>query len=593
MPQDSTLALPRPLEAAPALTGPTDTLVYAAAARPRPFLLATRGCSARGTETRGVEVVELGGRILIGGLGVAGTNCGNVLLAPAQARRELLAPAGTLLETLLVSKNGFIAQWTRPAALTQEIRLTFHLPGTTWKADGPLLRADASDGVRLLQLDPSPSWAVAEEGGQLNVTAVVEGREGESLRLLATADADAERARESLYRLAKASQTQAEAALVALRARRLAIHTGVVEIDDALAWALARLDAAEGREGGLVHELAHGEQFPLDPESRRAWTALGSLASGTGNRPTLAADGPLSLLALARSAEWRGERPAEDMLSSLASSEGWTHTSPALTTAYRAALLSAADAGEPWGSEPSAEDLRARAAELITPSAQDGPAGRRLPTIGSPRSPASDPTASLLAAALELPGGVAWVPPPDDPPPGILRALTSWACLNEGPFERGFSLFRRYLGDGFANGVGLWSDRSRFHDPAAAALIPLVLVKGLLGARIEGYFGRLRLAPRLPPHWTRFAVAGLDIGDATVRMSYELADGRHCFRFKQERGSVPIMLIFEPILAVPPNTRTWVDGTPAHLTLRPVGGRMQASLQLPLDRDREVAVAST
>ena len=595
MPHDPTLALPHPLMAAPAFTGPTDTLVYAGAARPRPFLLVARGCSARGVETRGVEAVELGGRLLLETLFLAGTTCGNVLLAPAQARREMLTHAGSLTETLLVSADGLLAQWTRPAALPPEkIQIEFRLDGATWHADGAFLRADAADGVRLLQLIPAPSWSVQEERGQLIVTAVVAGCEGEGIRLLATADADTSGAEEHLRRLTNARATQAEAELVALRTRRLAIHTDDLEIDDSVAWAQARLDTIAGAEGGLVHELAQGEPFPLDPESRRGWTALGSLASGSRIHPDLSATSPLGMLALALEAVWRGARLHGDMRAVLASNEGWTQRNPAMTTAYRAALLAAADAVEPWEGKSSAEDLRARANALAVPVpiARES-AGRRLPTIGPPRSAASDPIAAVLAAALELPGRAAWIPPTEDPPPGILRALTAWACLNDGPFERGFALFRQHLGDGFARGVGLWSERGRFHDPAAAALVPLILVQGLLGTRKEAYFGRLHLAPRLPQHWSRFTVEGITIGNATVRMSYELAGERHRFRFTQESGGVPVMLIFEPILAVPPSAQIWVDGTPADLVLRPAGDRMQASVQLPLEREREVSIAAS
>jgi len=590
MPRDPTLALPHPITAAPLLRGPTDTLVYAGVARPRPFLLTARGCRGRGTETQGVETVELGGRLLLRTLGIVGTTCGNVLLAPAQARRELLARAGAVLETLLVSPDGLLAQWARPAATPLEsIQLTLRLPGSTWNADGPLLRADATDGVRLLQLLPSPSWSVEEERGQLIVTALVADREGEGVRLLATADADASGAGTRLRRLTTARAAQAEADLVALRTRRLAIHTGILEIDDSLAWAQARLDAVEGAEGGLVHDIAHGEPFPCDPESRRGWTALGSLASGSRVRPDLATAAPLGILALARAAAWRGERLDGDVRAAIASGKGWTQTSPAPATAYRAALLASADAMEPWEGKPYAEDLRGRA-DAVAASVARVSGGRRLPTLGHPRPPASDPIAALLAAALELPGRAAWNPPAEDPPPGILRALTAWACLNDGPFERGFALFRQHLGDGFAQGVGLWSERAHIHDPAAAALVPLVLVQGLLGTRIDAYFGRLRLAPRLPPHWSKFAVEGLTIGDATVRMSYEMIGGRHRFRFVQGRGGVPVMLIFEPILAVPPSAQVWVDGTPTNLVLRPVRDRMQASVQLPLECEREVSV---
>ncbi len=560
--------------------------MYAGVARPQPFLLAVLSCSAGGTETHGVKTVELGERLLLGTLGVVGTTCGNVLLAPAQARRELLAHTGSLLETLLVSPDGLLAQWARPAATPLgSIQLALRLPGATWNVDGPLLRADAADGVRLLQLLPTPSWSVEEEHGQLIVTALVTGKEGEGVRLLATADADVSGAGTRLRRLTNACAVQTEAGLVALRTRRLAIHTGVLEIDDSLAWAQARLDAVAGAAGSLVHESAHGEPFPCDPESRRGWTALGSLASGSRVLPGLTTAAPLGILALARAAAWHGERLDGDVRAALTSGKGWTQMSPALATVYRAALLASADAGEPWEGKPYAKDLRERAEAVAQVSG-----GRYLPMLGHPRSPVSDPIALLLAAALQLPGRAAWNPPAEDPPPGILRALTAWACLNDGPFERGFSLFRQHLGDGFAHGVGLWPERARIHEPAAAALVPLVLVQGLLGTRIDAYFGRLCLAPRLPPHWSRFTVEGLTIGDATVRMSYEMTGGHHRFHFVQGRGSVPVMLIFEPILAVPPGAQVWVDGTPTNIALRRVRDRMQASVQLPLEREREVSV---
>src|SRR5689334_4946812 len=98
MPHDPSLELPGTLPPLADLPGPGDTLVHAGAARPRPFMLVSRASSARGVETRGVETVELDGRFLLGGLGVAGASCGNVLLAPAQSRRELVTRAGVLQE---------------------------------------------------------------------------------------------------------------------------------------------------------------------------------------------------------------------------------------------------------------------------------------------------------------------------------------------------------------------------------------------------------------------------------------------------------------------------------------------------------------
>ena len=591
MPHDPTLALPVPVPPVLDLKGPSDTLAYAGAARPRPFLLLTRGCSARGVETRGVETVEMDGRFLLGGLGIAGASCGNVLLAPTEARRELVGRGGTLLETLLVTPEGLIAQWM-PAPEQSEARVVLRLPGERWRTDGPLLGAAAADGARLLQILPEPTWSVREERGELVVTALVSVREG--VRMVASMGSDGVEAAARLRRLTAARAVQAESALVALRTRRLATNTGVADIDDALAWAIARADAVGEAENAIVHELAHGEPFPTDPDARRAWTVLGQLASGRTERPRLSPDTPLGLYALARAAEWRGEPIGRETRAAL-DSEGDRALKGAAAAVQRAALLVVADVIEPWEGKPAAETLRARASRLA--AAAPRPGGLRLPTIGASgglaaSAPSVDPLAALTGAALDLPGHAPLGAQGEDPPPGVLRALTAWACLNDGLLDRGFALFRQHLADGFTEGVGLWSDGGRIHDPCAAALVPLVLLHGLIGARIDAHHGRLRLAPRLPTNWNRFSVGGIVIGDATVRMSYDLADGRHRFRFVQDSGAVPVMLVFEPLVAAGPNPEAWVDGARADLETSAAHGRLQAKVQLPLDREREVAIAT-
>ena len=594
MPHDPSLALPTAALPAPDLAGPSDALAFAGPARPRPFLLAAPGCSARGVETRALEGVEQEGRLLLGRLGLAGSAGGNVLLAPAQARREMVGGDGSWMETLLVTSDGLAAQWAPThggSAALARIRIELDLPAQIWRADGPFLRADAADGVRLLQVVPAPTWSLRPSGGGLAVAADVALGAGGAARLLAASGADRAQAEARLTRLARARETRAESDLAALRTRRLATRTGVSELDDGLAWAAARVDAAAGIASDAVHELALGEPIPLDPDSRRAWTALGALASGSGGRGPVDATSPLGALARARAAAWRGVRLTAADLPAWASADAGELNGSAHGVATRAALFALADAVEPWAGKERAEALRVRARiQAAAPNATRAGA-RRLPTLGaSALAPAGDPLAAALAAALELPGQPPYAPPLEDPPEGVARALTAWACLNAGALERGFALFRRHLTDGFAHGVGLWPDGRRIHDPAGAALVPLVFLDGLLGARADAHYGRLRLAPRLPPHWTRLTVTGITIGDAEVTMDYEAVGGAHRFRIEQRSGAVPLMLIFEPILAVALGAPVRIDGEPADVAVAPTGGRAQARVQLPLDRMREIWV---
>ena len=586
---DSTLALPPRVSPVPRLLGPSDTLTHAGLARPRPFLLAVAGASARGVESRAVDGVELGGVLLLGRLAVAGASYGNVLFAPGQARRELAGLGAALFETLLITPDGLIGQWTRaPGVVAEEARLELALPGSSWRAEGSFFRADDGHGVRLIQVLPAPVWSVRAGAGELMVTAAAAAGEDAPLLMLVTTAGDAVAAEARLERLARARETLAEARLIELRTRRLAIRTGVDELDDGLAWAVARVDAASGPGGDPVHELAIGEPPPCDPDSRRAWTALGALASGSRSPPFLPTGSHMGVVARARAAAWRGKRIASTRLPAL--SVDAPAPAAAQDIARCAALLAIADAVEPWEGRERADALRAQARlSGAGRSALVGGHGVRFPTLGAFPS-AGEPHAAALAAALELPGRPRYTPPTADPPPGLLRALTAWACFNEGELDRGFALFRRHLADGFADGVGLWTDGARIHDPAAAALVPLVLLDGLLGARADAHYGRLRLAPRLPPHWTRLSVSGIIIGDATVRMDYEGTGGTHHFRLVQESGAVPLMLVFEPILAVATGAPVRVDGRTAELDALAVGKRVQVRIQMPLDRERSVTV---
>lgn len=557
--------------AAPPLRGPSDTLARAAPARPRPFLLAVAGASARGTETRGVEAVERGGRLVLAGLSVAGAACGNVLLAPAHARRELAGPFGSAMEVLLLTPDGMIAQWTASADFEVEIVV----PGASAHAAGGRLTVAGPDGIRRVEIHPTPEWGDPASGpgpaGLLRVRARMRGAAGPA-RLHATSGSDDAEVAAAASRLAHAREAHAESDALTLRTRRLATQTGVDELDDGLAWAAARIDAALGGADAWAHELAAGEPFPFDPASRRAWTALGALASGV--RPALAvpAASALETLALARAALWRGERLR-------APAPLPPETDAARASARRGALLALADALEPWEGKPSADGLRADA----DARARTSKGGLRLPTLGGASS-------DLLASALDLPGRSPAHGPLPAPPPGLARALTAWASMNDGAIDAGFALFRRHLEDGFAAGAGLWADGGRIHDPAAAALVPLVFLDGLLGARGDAHYGRLRLAPRLPAHWTRLSVGGIGLAGAEVRLDYDADRGAHRFRLRQESGAIPVTVIFAPLVPVAAGAPVRIDGGSTDIATVAAHGRARLEVQLPLDRPREISI---
>lgn len=556
---------------APPLHGPSDTLARAAPARPRPFLLAVAGASARGIETRGVEAVERSGRLVLAGLSVAGATCGNVLLAPAHARRELAGPFGTAMEILLLTPDGLVAQWTTAT----DFELEVVVPGASACIEGGRLTVVGRDGIRRIEIDPTPEWGDVADGlgpaALLRVRARMRGASGPA-RLRATSGGDEAEITAAANRLARAREAHAESDALALRTRRLATRTGLPELDDGLAWAAARLDAALGDADASVHELAAGEPFPFDPASRRAWTALGAVASGVRPAPTAEPASALGMLALARTALWRGER-----LRAAASLP--VEIDAARAAARRAALLALADALEPWEGKPHADGLRVEA----NARARSSNGGLRLPTLGGTSN-------DLLASALDLPGRSPFRAPPGAPAAGLARALTAWAFMNDGAIDAGFALFRRHLGDGFAAGAGLWSDGGRIHDPAAAALVPLVFLDGLLGARADAHYGRLRLAPQLPAHWTKLTVGGIGLAGAEVRLDYEADHGAHRFCLTQESGATPVMVIFAPLVPAGAGVPVRIDGGSTDIATVAAHGRARLEVQLPLDRPREISI---
>ncbi|HEX6694558.1 MAG TPA: hypothetical protein VF035_07685 [Longimicrobiales bacterium] len=124
-------------------------------------------------------------------------------------------------------------------------------------------------------------------------------------------------------------------------------------------------------------------------------------------------------------------------------------------------------------------------------------------------------------------------------------------------------------------------------DPARV-LVPVCL--GLLGLEPDATRGRIRIRPRLPDAWSYLDVRGIPIGDAAVAMRWQRQRGRHVFTFRQERGPVPLRLIFEPLLQPAARLVAAVDGVAATLDAVPHHGRMMVPVQLALDAERVITM---
>jgi hypothetical protein len=205
--------------------------------------------------------------------------------------------------------------------------------------------------------------------------------------------------------------------------------------------------------------------------------------------------------------------------------------------------------------------------------------------VSGPAHPAS-PVGSPFLIEPERPGES-----------GVDRALRAWALFTVGRPDHAYGLLRRHMADGLGNGAGVWPEsgtagrESLPGDIVAAALVPAVFVHGLLGARAEAPWGRLRLGPALPARWSSLEVTGIRVADARIGLSYAREQEGHVFTLLQVAGRVPLTVVFEP--AVPGKVhRVRVDGGSADLTPERTGGRSRIRLQLPLDAERRVTLVS-
>ncbi|MEX0936056.1 MAG: hypothetical protein WD013_04060 [Gemmatimonadota bacterium] len=117
-------------------------------------------------------------------------------------------------------------------------------------------------------------------------------------------------------------------------------------------------------------------------------------------------------------------------------------------------------------------------------------------------------------------------------------------------------------------------------------------VEGTLGARPDGAYGRLRLAPELAPRWNTLRVEGLQVADATVEVGYRRLGTEHTFSLRQTTGRVPLNLVFEPRLPIRGIASVRIEGDAAEMEDSGDRGFSSIRCQFPLDPDREVIIVA-
>ena len=154
----------------------------------------------------------------------------------------------------------------------------------------------------------------------------------------------------------------------------------------------------------------------------------------------------------------------------------------------------------------------------------------------------------------------------------------------------------------------LASDPTRDKGLTGMPYLPsLALVNGLLRAEADAGYGRLTLAPRLPQSWATCRMGGLWVGDASVDVDYRGTATAHRFSLRQNRGRVPLNLVFAPEVPWPeaeagplpgkdgPGTgdvRVKLNGTSANAEVAAAGPRVRIRMQVPLDRETEIEVSA-
>ena len=563
------LAAPASIPAlGPSLAG----LEIAAPVTAGPFLVDGARAFVVGALRGGVLAVSIDGTPTLADLHVGLGSAAGVVLYPGVVRREFAGPGGACVETIVVAPTlpFVVLQWGfAGGALPAEIH--FDLPQTG--RDTALERTQSGlswvsgDGrMSAVGATPAPKSIDVSEGDRVRVVIRPPDEGPFSLVVAAGSAATVNAAFAASAHLPAHGRRAAEGPCEG----GLRLATGLRDVDDGVAWARARLRAIIDRMavgGDLCHsrdaEVGRGQSYLL----------AGLAAVGSGDR-----DGAQRALSADRS-----EGTAAGALIAARYAMAFGDASPALKYA-RAWLATGAPAG---GSSALGSTLEAMVPQALADALRHSapaatieelrklrrPTGRKLPVIGNPGG---------APPGMGIPEGDV-----GDNAGNIFRTDPDAAWIE----------WRNALSHGLAGGPagpGSWDsvDVAVEGVPGTAtAGILLTLTRGLLGLDPDAPVGRIRIAPRLPSHLTRFSARGITVGDASLSLEYERSGAIYRFTLLPEIAAVPPLVVFEP--AVHGRIReVRIDGEIADLESHSAGPMTVAPVQIPLDAPRTIELVT-
>jgi hypothetical protein len=630
--------IPHPLQP---LTGPGGRLILEGEAEDRPICLAGRRALVLGSELDGVHEVHVHPIPVLKEMETGLSPATSLRIGPGTIRRRIPDSEGPVLERVLALRElpGVVFQWIRApeAEGPLELDLSWTLgpfapseedPWTIrYRHLGPILRValDPSGRGVLVFLSVAPrEWEITCEstdaGSLFRVSAPVRGERGDAIQLAViggTGSAIEQEDSLSALRFLGTQESRWETRERSSRQDSLRLVAPEQDVEEALEWAKARIDAAiiQDPQRGATVVTGYGPGINTGGDSdggvvtrapgeeEEIWAALGGLAAGhvlfartvladACNARTWNQGGelsvhaaPLFLYLVGQYVHWTGdsgilrsERQALDDAVSWCTTNLVPGSTPASVVRWSAGSYALAEAVEGLGASEWAASLKN----------QSLTARQSLPDF-------LDGEAELLGSLLLHPvqgAGQVGVGSWPQPPVGFERGLQAWAAYRAGASTLGLQLLREHLGEAFQGARGAWPDSTSGcpNSTAAAAMAITPLILGMLGVEPDAGYGRVRIAPQLPPEWEWMNFRNLKVGDARLDMEFRREGSAHEFFIEQTAGKFPLTVVFEPMILAREISTARVGGVPAGLDMFQRGDRAGIRLQFPLDRAHTIAL---
>ncbi len=573
----------------PALPG----LCIAQRALPEPFLLEGARVRLAGRQTRcGGEALlcDEEGRASFT-VSLQAPNLGraaNLVLYPGVARRDFVSSKGATSEALVASRTLPMLIWQLTGSSTGASRIRLELSTSTTLADvdhcEDTVTIRTQGKLAQVRIEPAPAEIeIKVAGGAVDLCITLADAETHSMALAFGDPGEVEVVMRATSHMEGHALRAAEGPYGALR-----LNTGITDVDEGVAWALARTF-------GLVSEHS----------SAALNLGLAAVAFGHPNVPTRALSHLKNInfvaagLLAARLGLTTGDtKVAATLAAHLLDGVG--------TTESDLLPLAAGNLADALHYGATAEVLDSlRKMSLVSPdpipTTRSSPRGTRLPMATTAVSLLDSPTretsySSWLRSLLT--GN------PSHPPSSfdvrLSRARRSAELFRVDP-DRAWRDWRILLEEGLNHGPAgpaTWDDipsnpDSQIQDygESLTAELLLALAHGLLGLAPDAPFGRLRIAPRIPSHLVSFEVKGVQIGDGEVSVAYQREREEINFTLKPDRVGIPPLIIFEPLISGTVQ-KVLVDGKNAELNLKSVNRHTVVPIQLPLDCARTMTIVT-